>query len=501
MALMPALPQEVGRVHSRLMFEGDVLWYEWADVTGDGLSDLLLARLDANDKRQLDVFEQRQGGAFPAEPDRTIAIHKSFVAWGVGEFRPEEAGLEILFLTAQNARSFSPRKTTYRGNLKKIVDAPMLLDLPSKHAFPLFEAIAHIDGDAVDDFALVTRTGYQVVSGLGAVLGEIEVKKEIERRPMASASLGGARAVVHAERLADLFVPSEHIGELAEPMLLHASETLPQPMLADADGDGRVDLLWYKLGQIYVHLQASQPDADTGFTFASEPSFSVKVPTKDWTLSDLRLVHAGGSDAVDLLITRAQDSSLSFTQDWQSALFIDALNKEGGLGRPTAFASLKASFLNSVLRDLNGDGQLDLGLSSWSLSLAKMGLEGVEAVHKVALYFADEQGQFPSRASTTWKREYNINDITALTIVPALDADFDGDGLVDLFEPDPNGAIEVRSLRKRGSKMRFSSSATWQAKVDALAALVEVEDINQDSVGDLLVIHEDTVETFVSRKL
>ncbi len=498
LALNLSAPQDLEHVHSRLLFDGEVLWYEWADISGDKRDDLLLARLGVDGTRKIDVFEQRASGAFPAEPDRTIDVHKSFVSWGVGDFRPDEPGLEILFLTADSARSFSPRKTSYRGNLKKIVDAPMLLDMPSNQSFPFFETIADIDGDGMSDFALVLHDGYQIISGHGQVLGEVKVAGAAERRPMASASVGGARAVVNAERLADLFVPAEHIGELSEPILLHASNTLPQPMLSDANGDGLVDLLWFQDSQIRVHLQSKTADAETGFSFSSSPDFKIQVPTKDWSLADLRVVHAGGSSAADLLLTRAEDVSFGFTQDWQAALFYDALSGEGSLGRPDAFASLQSSFLNTTLRDLNGDGRPDLGLSAWSLSVADITLKSVEAVHKVAIFFADEAGRFPSRASTAWEREYNVDDVTALTVVPALDADFNGDGLVDLLEPTPSGAIEVRLLKKRGRRLRFSSSSTWHAPIDALAALVEVKDINNDAMGDMLIIHEDAVETFVS---
>lgn len=496
-----AAAQAVAHVRSVLPLQGDVLDRRVADVDGDGLKDLLLALRLEDGRRELRVHRLRPDGALPATPDLRIEVKRDVVCWGIGEFRPEEPGAELLFTTRGGAWVFSPRKAGARDNMRKIAEAELLLDLASDDELLEWPAVADADGDGVDEIVLATTEGFSLVAADGSVLGSVPVRVSRERRPAAVRTFRVGQATLQSQPLSDLLVPDEDPGLLDLPPLLFAEESLPLPYLEDADGDGLRDLIFYSRPDEAIHVHRLRRGEDGALELAAQPDPVVSVAAgADHEVQGLELVHAGGGPAVDLLLTRSGGAGgLSATLDWELLVFHDPLAPGRGLAQPAGAVAVDATLAHGELADLDGDGDADLGVSAWSLEFEALGIRGVSIRHVVSGYL-QERGEYASRAAFRYERGYDADDFTAFSLVPPLPGDMDGDGLADLLESDAHGVLEIHPMERRTG--RFTAAPARTFEIHALTSLVSVEDLNGDGVGDFLVAYglKPEFEVLVSRR-
>jgi hypothetical protein len=495
-AALAALPQGVGHVRSVLPVDGTLLNWHTADADGDGLLDLFLALRFDDGRRELRVHRLRRDGAMPATPDHRVEMKKDIVAWGTGDFLPEEPGVELLLTTRSSAFALPTTAEGYRG-IRRLGGGDFLLDLPTPRLLPRWPAIGDLDGDGRDEVVLPTTSGFQVL-GLVGEWGVLELKPSTGRRPALERAFQVGRASVSAQPLDELIVPSSDPAALAPPPVAWASESLPLPWLADADGDGLLDVVYEWEGTIQVHTQHAAGESPR---FSPAPDRSTPYENGgDWEVIGLELVDAGGGPQVDLLVTR-RDKDFSLSDDWEVLLFHDALGPGGSLARPAALAATEASFVSPSLGDLQpADGRMDLILSTWTLDVGVIGGTRVEIEHEVLAYPADADGRIARRPALSYRRDYAADDFTAFSAVPAAPGDLAGDGGLDLLEADPDGVLEFRAVTALGGRLSVSRDPVRRIEVDALGAWVEATDLDGDGVVDLLIRKEDQVEVYVARK-
>ncbi len=495
--VLAALPQGVSHVRSVLPLDGELLAMETGDADGDGRMDLFLAVRRDDGERVIQVHRLRPDGALPASPDHLVVMKKDIVSWGVGDFLAEEAGEELLLTTRNGAFALSTRAEGYRG-IRKLGGASYLLDLPSSRQLPVWPAIADVDGDGLEEVVLPTWTGFEVLAQEGEVLGEIALKPASGQRPALDRAYKIGRATVSGQPLDDLMVPDRDPGALDPPPAAYASESLPLPWLADADGDGLLDLVYEWQGVIHLHQQ--RPAGETP-RFAAAPDLAVPYENGgDWEVVSLELVDAGGGAATDLMVVRRKED-FTLSDDWEVLLFRDPFAPGGSLARPDSIAATEATFLTAQLGELRpADGHPDLILSSWTLDVGVLGASRVDIEHQVLVYPADEEGKLSRRPTLRYDREFDADDFTAFSAVPAAPGDLAGDGGVDLLEADPHGVLEFRAITRRGGDLEISEDPVRRIEVEALSSTVLVEDLDRDRTMDLIVLKPDGVEVYVARK-
>jgi len=497
--LLAALPQSVSHVKSVLPVDGDLLELTFADADGDGLRDLFLAVREEDGERVIQVHRLRADGAVAAGPDRRVVMKKDIVSWGVGDFLPEHPGVELLLTTRGSAFALPTQAEGYRG-IHKIGGADFLLDLPSHRQLPFWPAVADLDGDGRDEVALPTWTGFRVFAADGAVLGDVELKPASGRRPALDVSFKLGPVAVAGQPLADLMVPDEDPSPMALPPAAYASEQLPLPWFADADGDGRLDLLYEWQGSLFVHRLGPEEQSPR---FARAPDLVMPYESGgDWEVAGLELVDAGGGPAVDLMVTR-RETGFSLAVDWEVLLFLDPFRGQGKaiLAKPDSIVATETDLLRPRLADLApADGRPDLVLSCWSLDVGVLGGGKVDIEHRVLGYAAREDGGHGRRPVLSYEREYDADDFTAFSVVPAVPADLLGDGGADLLESDSAGVLEVRAIRDDDGDREVSPRPQRRFEVEALGSLVLVEDLDGDQIGDLVVRKPEAVEVYVARR-
>ncbi len=502
--------QGVAHVRSVIPLDGRILQSVVADANGDGLSDLLVARSLPQGGREVDVFYLRPDGAFPAVPDRSIEVKVDVICWGVGEFRPDDPGIELLLTTRSGAYTLSPRKNGYGGNIRKIAAGPMLFDLPSDRALPLWTAIADVDGDGTDEVALLTSDGILIVRPTpqgGETLGSLTgVSRSRSRPPAAGRSFLFGNPQISSQPLADLFVPDDDPGLIDAPPTFSVDDSMPIPFFRDVDGDGLLDLVYYDGGSLYGHLQAppaKDPAPGGGQQVLFQPAEDFRVYVGDqtgWKLASLDLLEVGGGPAADLILLRRQKKNTPLPVDYQAILYLDPFeNRQVQMGSPDSVVQFESSLATFSLADFDHDGRPDLAMEGWNLTANLLNL-GVEISHVVSGFPSREKGGFQSRASFQYRRDYRADDFTAFSYVPALTSDLDGDGFTDLLESDPHGVLEMRPLVEKRGRFSFAKEPAFQVAVQALGSVVQVKDLNHDGVGDLLIRHESIFELYISRK-
>lgn len=498
LAALAAAPPQAGFARSVVATAQERLERRFVDEDGDGLLDLMLAVRDADGSRWLLVHRQREGRVFPAEPDARIAVPRAVVAWAVGRFAAGE-GPEVLFL----ARDLAVVRGRADGGLRPLARAPMLLDMPSESQLPYWDHLADLDGDGLDEVALVLEDGFLVVDGEGVERARIAWKPVSDRVPAASqAYFGGrVRASLSSQELSDVFVPNEDAGVISPPPILFAATSLPSPVWADADGDGRSDLSWSVDGTIHVALQRQ----DGGF--GAEPDLRLQLPA-DLGGDDVRLewTDFGGGAAADLLLVRSKGGgAVSLTSDWTVRIWTDpaaagaASADPVALDAPSALVKLAASYAGAYVVDLDGDGVPDLATSAWTVDVGLLG-DAATKIRQTVSGWLQRDGALPSRPAFAHTREFTLADVESLRDVPAFARDLTGDGRADFLASTQGGGIEVRPLAGSGDAWAPSAQAALRVPVDAAASTTDVLELNGDGIGDLVVARAGQIEIYLSQR-
>jgi hypothetical protein len=466
---------------------GEVVETVVRDTNQDGLTDIWLASLDG-ERRFLSCFQQSPEGGFPTEPLHHISVSRAVVAWAVGNFLggEEHPGPEIIFTTREAVYLQSPG-----GRPKKIYQTAMLLDLPAADDLPAWQDVLDIDGDGLDEIVLPTRIGYLLLNGDGKLIVEIPWSVASGRAPVAQRDLFGgmARAKLSSKQLSDLFVPNEAAGVLESPPMLFSSVTVPRPSMYDVNGDGRIDFTLLDGDRLLVYTQAANG------SFVATPNLRLDLPNGKGDDNEiLEWGNFGGASEADLLLLQS-DSGLNVSFDWQIRIWFDVALKEN-LGQPDFFRKVSGSFVRPYLHDVDQDGLIDLAVSSWNLNLG-LAIREPSVTHRVFLFPGAKEGGFTNRAALSYQKDFSVGDLESFALIPALNSDLDGDGYLDLLENSGKGELEVHPLYRDGVfKVRDSS---LRIPIDALAAKVQVADLNLDQVGDLLVQKYTHWEVYLSR--
>ena len=462
----------------------------FADADGDGDLDLYMAILADNGKRYIDIHYQHQGTVFSATYDEHIEMAAGVVAWNVGDFLQgeEEAGCEILLLAARGAYVRNSQ-----GRSQLLSKASMLLDLPSSTALPLWKGMADIDRDGHPEVALVTTTGFEIIDSAGTTLGRIDLSIGSDRPPVAAGNyLGGlVRTTISSQELGDLFLPNEELGVIARPPALFSDESLPTPVWADVDGDGRLDLSYLRGVELFLHLQ------DDSGHFPAKASQIIELPnSKDSDFEQVEWVDLGGGAAADLLLVRSSADVLRQTRPWQTRVYLD-IAKRDSLEESDVFLQVDSTFLWIYFFDLNADGVRDICLSSWVLDLGLLGRGAPQVEHKVT-GFLSNLGTWSTRAAFAWSRTFQVDEFESLVSMDTFVADLTGDGQPNLLERSTAGSLEIRRFLPNSNGVKIADEIAAEIPINALQAGVGVLNLNSDGIGDFIVSRDGKLEIHLS---
>lgn len=487
-----------------------ILGAHMLDLHEDGTHELVLVTRS----RELEQRELRlhrfENGLLVARPFQTVPVLEDVVAFGFGDVRADP-GQELLFLTRSGAWSYSLARDGYRDNIERFVEQDLLYDVPDAHALPRWRYVIPREGGdwvilpGVDHAALwrPERDETGATTYGRAARFDTDEDGATFRGLTHSRSLsfggGGARIRLDDEGANDVLFP-----EADEPgrIYLSDSRSYRAPALADADGDGQLDLIEWTGEELRLHIARANG-------FAAEPDRVEPVPAylaeRVDDIQNLLLRDIDRDGDMDLLVHVQSDPD--DLENTEISLYV--LRNDGRRmlpEQPDQLLRFEAVGIAFQVADVDGDGRDDLVVREYELPGLWETMTGLdfELTH---LLFLGEDGRRPFARKPALRavESFDESTIEAGLANRHLTHDFDGDGIADLVEIDLRGRIGIRRLRLDSG---FFGGESWEldegpwkrfetrGNVDDLV----IDDWNGDGLGDILSRSKQRVTLIVSRK-
>ncbi|RKY17397.1 MAG: hypothetical protein DRQ55_15900 [Planctomycetota bacterium] len=484
---------EVVHIDAGLTLQGEVLDVGIGDVDGVPGNELSVAVYDRSlRRRELRVYGLPAGGGRTPEPVLTVPIKSDVLAWCWAEVR-DEPGKELVLLTRSGAWAYAPGGEGYRDILR-LVRQDLLYDVADPGELPRWPyVLPDADGDAlllpgIDGFAIWGPGGEDGAYVSGPLFEEQRVTDLRSFR-------GEGGSVVLASGGIQL-TGNFHQGlaesriAMPEPHLVSASARIDAPALLDVDGDGRLDVLRWRDGQLELHLAGPEG-------ISIEPTRRERW-AEQLTEGSGRL-HAtlrdlDGDGDLDVLANLRSERGGVMETNRTITLFVlindgDALLPE----QPRQLFKFEAAALLSDVADVNGDGLPDLVVTKLlgPSVLELTSPEGLKLTRSAVVFFGHGDGRFDKRPSIELEKTYGITSLDGAITERALRLDLDGDGIADLVDTDLRGNTVVHRTRLESS---FFGGDTWEIEPtpwrrfegQADMQATEVLDVNGDGLGDVL---------------
>ena len=506
---------DVRYVDASLDLADELLDHLFVDVDGDGRPELCLAMRRADGGRELRLHHL-EGERLAATPAYTIPVMEDVLAYGFADVRAE-AGREIVFLTKTGAWSCSPTKPGLRGNIRRLVEAELLYDVPDPRALPAWRYF--LDGADGESILLPGPDGFAVY---GPAPGDPPTDPELpafrrrgefddafreERAELDGAtaetqvSFGSGGMAVHTTLDMDVaFLLGDEGGRssnLASDQLSYRA-----PALADLDGDGDRDLVRWAEDGLHIHLHGPDGIRPTPDRVEALPAY---LQEHEDELS-LRLVDFDGDGRRDLL-GQIDKNAEDFENSEITLLILVNDGKRMLPALPGQILRFAAAMVNAELVDVNADGRPDLVVREFELPGLVDTVTGLEFRLTHLVYPAASRGarMFERKPLLKQSQVFDEESVGAAIANRHLALDCDGDGIPDLVEVDLHGRIAIRRLVHESS---FFGGDRWKLEVDPWKRFdaqgsidsLAVRDLNGDGLGDIVSRGRRSLTVFLSAR-
>jgi len=506
---------------------GELLDTRFADIDGDGLTELLLAvrarRPGEDSRREIHIHHRTADGAFGVDPDQIVPVLDDVIVYACADVR-DEPGSELIFFTRSGAFSYSPTIDGYRNNIRRLVTSDLLFQVPDESDLPSWSYVLPRAGrdllllpgttslalwgprtaEETADVAATNTTETAAPAGDFSRRGSWGDAGKASlfsvKAPGAIAvSTSGARISIDSSDNKSLF-----LGEApaAFSAMLEADVRYRAPALADVNGDGLADLILREDNSLKVAL--GTPDG-------LSPDWTRSEPIPDWldkpdSKLELTLADLDKDGDVDLLARSSPDAKrlqkTVFTyfvliNDGERLLPIEAQQ----------VLRLEASGTRAEVTDVDDDGRPDLVLTKWTMPSVEDLVTGFNLQRGSFVYFANGRGSgppFERKPSLRDEQTFTLESLQDALVMRYLSGDLSGDGVADLVELDLSGRVAVRRIVPDGG---LFGGGDWRIETDAwkrfdMGKKVEkllLQDLNGDGIADIVNPGKRSLTLMISR--
>lgn len=457
---------------STLSVADKLLDLEAIDLDHDGLKDILIVHrkgLQPEETRWISIFWQREGGDFSTAADQSWEIDTLAVIMDIGDVQGD-LSKEICFLTREGVFFYAMEERIFSTDPQKLFDSEGLTLFPSKRNIPLIDFIRDWNDDGIEEIGIFQFGGLSIFTPDS--LHRYERKNELSVELTTYMTAG---RIVDDEQL----IPG-----------LIASFSFPVTRIIDYNSDGTKDLIAIKGDRIITYLQdgagsfSRDPFADVMFDVRTQ-----KEKIEDTAFAETVIQDLNNDGYADAIVTKQSSRGLS---NFRCAINIFYGGANGFSEKPDqVIISEGTASERTIVRDVNGDGQLDMILPSIKISIASIVrfLLTKSVPINFNIFLLHEDGRYSDRPDFSKEVKFKI-DFSGETDVQAvsLRGDFNGDRKIDFVFGTGEDELSI-FLGVSGDKDRiFSGKPVLKLDVPAFGELLCL-DLDENGYSDMVIYY------------
>ena len=471
---VPAAPAGAGEAAfelSRLSVADRVLDIITEDLNADGLEDIMIIHrkgLPPDETRWISIFWHYENGSFSTAADQSWHIDTTAVIIDTGDVAGD-VKKEIVYVTPQDLRYYSITDDFYGDASTSLFEAKGLAVYPSENSIPHIDFVRDWNDDGADDIAVFTFEGLIINRRLadGAFHADSAITIDLET------GMGGADFDTERDVTAGF----------------SAAYAFPDIRLIDFNADGERDIITTEGDEVTVYLRSGgrfSPGHSyyINFDVRTQEEKIEGIASMRTTISDLN-----GDGYADAIVTKQTAKGLS---NFRGVISIFHGGPEGyAENRGQVIISEGTASSTSYIRDVNGDGRLDLILPSVKISISA--IIRFLITRSVPIYFniflLDEQGRFSDRPDFTKEVKFKI-DLSGDSDTQAMDidGDYNGDKLKDfVFATDEDELSIYLGITDGGDRL-FSKRPVTKVEANAFGQLSS-PDLDGDGYSDMIIYY------------